>query len=71
VGSPFQDHAQVFFAAKIGTPRPKTSSVNHVDVEALQVPAQLVPRQLLGGERVGQCHGVREELAPHGCRPHP
>ncbi len=29
----------------------------------------MVPRQLLGGARVGRCHGLREELAlvcPHG-----
>ena len=29
VGSPFQDHARVSFAAKIGTQKPKTSSVNN------------------------------------------
>jgi hypothetical protein len=29
VGSPFQDHARVSFAVNIGTPRPKTRSVNN------------------------------------------
>jgi alpha-tubulin suppressor-like RCC1 family protein len=37
-------------------------SLGHADLANKLVPT-LVPRQLLGGARVGRCHGLREELA--------
>ncbi len=36
--------------------------LGHADLDNKLMPT-LVPRQLLGGARVGRCHGLREELA--------